>query len=469
MTRERREPESIRRKKRRRRSPEEMEQIRKRKRLEERNTIADKEISRKKKRRVAEDGIDRSKGKEMSIAKKALVITASILIFIIMIGVISIVKFFGDIENSSTIVGVAPGRNEPVNILVLGMDIGDPNQAGNKDIKRTDTIMLVNYNPESKDAKIVSIPRDTLVTENGKHYKINAAYQRGGDSKVKQVVEDMLSVNINYMVKIDYKAFRDFIDTIGGVNIDIERDMIYDDDAQDLHINLKKGPNQHLDGKKAEEFFRWRKNNDGSGFANGDLDRIENQHKFIQKVVDKCTSPTIVFKIPKILKTISSNMDSNMPASKMVSYGLKFMNLANDGLQMETIQGDNKTIGGESYVVFNKKANSQLLSGLHSSSNTKTSIRKENVKVLLLNGTRINGLASQVKGDLEAAGWTRVDTGNGDPTDKSIIKANDDEIRKLVNADIQKIKKSDKKPEDEKYAAYDVVIVIGNDYKKLGE
>lgn len=65
----------------------------------------------------------------------------------------------------------------------------------------------------------------------------------------------MLSVNINYIVKIDYEAFRGFIDAIGGVRVDIERDMIYDDPYQNLHINLKKGKDQLLDGGKAEHFL----------------------------------------------------------------------------------------------------------------------------------------------------------------------------------------------------------------------
>ena len=108
-----------------------------------------------------------------------------------------------------------------------------------------------------------------------------------------------MNIKINYIVKIDYNAFREIIDAIGGIEMKIERNMIYDDEGQNLHINFKAGEIVTLDGKKAEEFFRWRKNNDGSGFANGDLDRIENQQKFISKVVDKCTSPLILFRVPK--------------------------------------------------------------------------------------------------------------------------------------------------------------------------
>lgn len=152
-----------------------------------------------------------------------------------------------------------PEPNEPVNILVLGLDIGDPDNPNNYDVKRTDTIMVAQYDPNLKDLDLVSVPRDTLVKENGYNYKINAAYQKGGDSKIKGIVEDLLGIQINYTFKVDYNAFRQFIDAIGGVEMEIERNMFYDDPGQNLHINFKKGTVEHLDGKKAEEFFRWRK------------------------------------------------------------------------------------------------------------------------------------------------------------------------------------------------------------------
>ena len=129
------------------------------------------------------------------------------------------------------------------------------------------------------------------------------------------MVEDLLGIQINYTVKIDYNAFRQFIDAIGGIEMEIERDMYYDDPSQDLHISFKGGTVEHLDGKKAEEFFRWRKNNDGTGLATGDIGRIENQHKFIQKVVEKCTGPSIVLKVPDIINAIGSNIQTNMPTS----------------------------------------------------------------------------------------------------------------------------------------------------------
>ncbi len=85
----------------------------------------------------------------------------------------------------------------------------------------------------------------------------------------------------------------------------IEQDMNYDDPGQDLHIHFNKGETVHLDGKKAEEFFRWRKNNDGTGLANGDVDRIKNQQKFMNAVIDKVLSVSTITKIDSIAEILN--------------------------------------------------------------------------------------------------------------------------------------------------------------------
>lgn len=454
MGRDRREPEAIRRK-RKRRAPQSLEDIERSRHIKFENIPEEKKQKVKRKRK-----------KNKSIFKKVMLGFSICITIIILSLLLSLISFFFKINNKDTIKATAP-TGDSVNILVLGMDIGDVNQVGNKDIKRTDTMMMINYNKKNKSAQVVSIPRDTLVTDSSGNYKINAAYQKGGDQKVKSVVENMLSVNINYIVKIDYAAFRGFIDAIGGIEMYIDRDMIYDDDAQNLHINFKKGTTVQLDGKKSEEYFRWRKNNDGSGLANGDLDRINNQHEFLQKVVDKCKSPSIIFKVSKILNSVAENMDTNMSSFNMINYGLKFMGLKN-GLEMKTIQGDPKTIGGQSYVVFNKSSNKDLLESLQSGISISTS-KKKDAKILVLNGTKIIGRAGQAKTALEVFGWSKIDVDNADPHEKSVIQTDDKDIKKILTSEMGEITEFEGKPTDSKYKDYDVVIVIGNDYKKLGE
>ena len=401
--------------------------------------------------------------KRMSLSNKIVIGIVSVLLILLLMILIPIVVFCFKINNDNVIPSTKVEPNMPVNILVMGMDIGDPNEAENQAIKRTDTIMLINYNPSNSLTQIVSIPRDMQVVENGKSYKINAAYQKGGDEKIKQVVENMLNVNINYITRLDYNAFRQFIDSIGGIDMPIERDMDYDDEAQNLHIKFKKGTVEHLDGKKAEEFFRWRKNNDGTGFANGDLDRINNQHIFLQKVMEKCTSPMLIFRLGGMLNSIADNMNTNMSAMDILTYGLKIYLSKKNGFIMSTVYGVPKMINGQSYLVFDKAKNQNLINSLTSS--TSEEVDKSQVKIIVLNGTDINGLAAQVKTSLVGNGYTNVETGNTNKTDKSSIKVNINQVKQDIKAILPNISNIESKSSDDKYANYEVIITLGLDYR----
>lgn len=406
-----------------------------------------------------------------SIPEKVIIGIIAFALTFIAVSTISGVSALMKIGSKPMPSSIDVSSGDPVNILVLGMDIGDPKQVDNQSIKRTDTIMVLNYNPANNKLTVVSIPRDTLINVNDRNVKINAAYAIGGYPKIKAEAESLLNIKINYLVKIDYNAFREIIDALGGIEMKIERNMIYDDEGQNLHINFKAGETVNLDGKKAEEFFRWRKNNDGSGFANGDLDRIENQQKFISKVVDKFTSPFILFRIPGIMSALGDNIETNMSPFKVISYGLKFMNLKKENMTMAIAAGTPKTIHGESFLVFDKNQNKDIISSLSSaavSQNSAVNISKDDIKIKLLNGTKINGLAAKAMQQLKNAGYSKIDTGNTEVTEKSIILYSDSDKLKIVDQDLN-IKNDDKKDTRTEYKDYDVIIILGKDYASLGE
>ncbi|AOR22692.1 LCP family protein [Clostridium taeniosporum] len=394
-----------------------------------------------------------------------LLISAFIITFIIVI-IGSGILFLGKINKNNMIEPTKVSMNKPVNILLLGTDIGDPNQPNKKSIKRTDTIMVLNYNPEDKRLQVVSIPRDTLIDVNGNSYKINAAYAIGGEKRIKSEVEKLLNITINYITEIDYKAFRECIDAIGGIKMPIERNMIYDDEGQNLHINFRKGEVVKLDGKKAEEFFRWRKNNDGSGFANGDLDRIENQQKFISKVIDKCTSPMIIFRAPSIIKALGDNIDTNMSSFKILSYGLKFIKIDSDKITMKIAQGIPKNIHGQSFLVFDKNLNKDIITSLASSGKSTEGVAKSDITIKVLNATKITGLAATLRDELIKLGYSRIDVGNTQERSKSSILANNENILNKIKSSIG-IGKLEEKPDKPEYKDYDVVIILGKDFKKF--
>lgn len=248
--------------------------------------------------------------------------------------------------------------NTPINILLMGVDIGDGSNSYR--YKRTDTLMLINYKYNENKVNIISIPRDTLIQVNGKNEKINAANVLGGVPWVAESVEQLLNVNVNYYGMINYEGFRSLIDAIGGVDIDIKNNMNYDDAAQNLHIHFKKGETVHLDGEKAEEFFRWRKNNDGTGLALGDLDRIENQHMFVSKVFQKMTDPSIITRLSKILDVLPKYIETNMDGKEILKYGLSLKSVKSGDFDIRTIKGDLQYIDGVSYFIYDESKNKDI-------------------------------------------------------------------------------------------------------------
>jgi LCP family protein required for cell wall assembly len=429
-----------------------------------------KRVSNKKKNKLVTEIFSKTDS-SIAISEKLVLGVIAIIITFIIVSLVSGVSALINVGSKSMPSSIDVSSNEPVNILLLGMDIGDPNQVDNQSIKRTDTIMVLNYNPTNKKLNVVSIPRDTLININDKNAKINVAYAIGGYPKIKSEVESFLNIKINYITKIDYNAFREIIDALGGIEMKIDRNMIYDDEGQNLHINFKAGETVTLDGKKAEEFFRWRKNNDGSGLANGDLDRIENQQKFISKVVEKCTSPFILFRAPSIMSALGDNIETNMSATQILSYGLKFNNLKKENMTMFTAVGTPETINGESFLIFDKNQNKDLLSSLSSApTNNDLSVdgSKDDIKIKILNGTKINGLAANAMRELNNAGYSKIDTGNTENMDKSIILANDSDKLKIIKQDLN-INNSNKKQNKIEYNNYDVIIILGKDFKAFGE
>lgn len=402
----------------------------------------------------------------------------TILLVIILGSALYIYNFLSGLKTNNLGTGVAPiSSKDPVNILILGMDIGDAENQ-NKAGRRSDTIMVLNYNPNTKKVHIVSIPRDTLIEvdaylDNGeyrRYWKINTAYVLGGEEEVKTHVESLLGINLNYIVEVDYNAFRSIIDALGGIEMNIQQDMFYDDDEQNLHINFKAGETVQLDGKKAEEFFRWRKNNDGSGGEEGDLGRINNQQQFISKVIDKALSPSIVFKAPKILKAISENVETNIPAKNLISLGMKIIRLKSEDIIMTTLQGEPEYLYGEDFLIADKEINRDLINALNTENPSLapviTSINKEELNVLVLNGTKIDGLASSARDSLLSLGYANIEVGNTDNVEKSVIQSDNKELKDLLKNDtgIQKFEKIGKS----EYKQYDVVILLGKDYNLFG-
>ncbi|EPY6472105.1 LCP family protein [Clostridium sporogenes] len=418
-------------------------------------------------------GNDIKKKKKTSKRKKSKSLKIIIILFsfIVLLGILGYFYLLGFTNNSKLGEGKINTKKaeagEPVNILVMGVDIGDPGSKEASDPKRTDTMLVVNYNPKTKNINMVSVPRDTRVTMNGKKMKINSAHAINGVNGSIAAVENLLGIEINNYAKIDYEGFRKVIDAIGGVEMDITRNMNYDDPSQNLHIHFQKGTTVHLDGKKAEEFFRWRKNNNGTGFADGDLGRIENQHKFISKVVEKVKSPSIIPKIPNILSTIPDYIETDMLPEEIIKYGYAVTKGDKSSINMITLQGEAKYIGNVSYFIYDREKNRDIVytlkTGGTSQKDNSTEIDKSEIKIKVLNGTKVNGLAADCERKLKEMGYSNIVTGNGERRDFTKVRLKKDssistgEIENYLN--IPNIEKNIQSDEN-----FDIIILLGKDF-----
>ncbi|MGI6669372.1 MAG: LCP family protein [Acetivibrionales bacterium] len=203
--------------------------------------------------------------------------------------------------------------NEPFNVLLLG---------GDKVNKNSDTMMLANFNPETMNINIMSIPRDTKVTIGKTERKINYAFPHGGIDLAIKTVSEFLDVNIKYYVFVDTAAFRNIIDLLGGVEYYIPVDMDYDDPTQNLHIHLKKG-HQVLNGAKAEQYVRFRKPNKWNKeirkyYDGSDLKRIEAQQAFIRELIRQKLNLKYFPKLTSIINEVFDNIETNFSLNEII-------------------------------------------------------------------------------------------------------------------------------------------------------
>lgn len=229
----------------------------------------------------------------------------------------SIYNFKISIEKND-IVKVVNVTNTPFNVYIAGGDgYGSIDYTFNTDVN-----MVATINPTTRKILLTSIPRDYYVNLVGQgpnaYDKLTHAGYYGIEESVK-TVENLLDTDINYYVKINFSTIEGIVDAIGGVDVYSE----YEFTASDGTYSYVKGY-QHLDGKKALRFARERKS-----FATGDVQRVKNQQKVVEAMINKITSSTaLISSYDRILDSVSENLDTNMPSkdiSRLVKMQLNDM------------------------------------------------------------------------------------------------------------------------------------------------
>ena len=236
--------------------------------------------------------------------------------------------------------------------------------------KNTDVMMLVSLDTKNGEVNILQIPRDTFINRDTSGYRvtrINGIYTLAytaapyaGETRKKlamdklcESIESSLCVTIDRYVLMDTKAFVGIIDAIGGLDYYVPFDMDYEDPEQDLYIHLKEGM-QHLDGKEAEQFIRYR-----SGYITGDIGRVEARADFLKALYEKVRASFSLSVAVEMAKQLIGSVTTDATLEDIAFFASAVYAIDAENINVKTLSGSavmNPENGVWTYYALNKKA-----------------------------------------------------------------------------------------------------------------
>ena len=346
-----------------------------------------------------------------------------------------------------------------VTALFMGLDYRDW-EAGNG-ASRTDSMMLVTYDPVTNTAGMLSIPRDLWVAIPGfGEAKINTAYYLGetnnipggGPALAVQTVEQFLSIPIDFYAQVDFNAFVKFIDSLGGLDMKIREPITIDPLGPGNTKTLEPGT-QTLTGAETLAYARQRHT------EHGDIDRAQRQQEVLiairNQVLNLNMLPGLIAKSPQLYADVASGLRTNMTLSQVVKIAIAAINVPKENIKQVVIGVDETELSvsydGQSillpYMDSIIEKRNQLFGGVNTSAVNKNATTKsnavpssdqteaqavtaneptpaedfgaelaaENARIVILNGTQTEGLANRFKTYLEASNIQVQGTGNVEP------------------------------------------------------
>jgi LCP family protein required for cell wall assembly len=212
-----------------------------------------------------------------------------------------------------------PQAGKPATALIIGYD----HRAGPESAlpSRSDTIMLVRADPIDKTVSLMSLPRDLLVPiycRPGQPVttdRINSAYERCGTRGTLETVKALTGLSVNYLITVNFRGFKQVVDKLGGVWIDVDRRYFNDNGGRTYNtyatINLQPGY-QRLKGSDALDFVRYR-------HTDSDLYRVARQQAFVKAFKEQVSSSFSLKKIPKLVHAITSNVEVGQSGNRQIS------------------------------------------------------------------------------------------------------------------------------------------------------
>jgi len=239
---------------------------------------------------------------------------------------------------------------KPFAMLLLGVDTRK--QTGSMN---TDVMMIAALNPDSKSAVVVSIPRDSRIELDGyRTRKANSYYARflgaaredglegiAAESEARKDIKEMMGqffdIPVAYTTIVNFQGFRDVVDALGGVEVNVDMDMRYVDKADGTDIDLKAGF-QPLNGDQALDFVRYRKSNAGTE-ESSDFERNARQSEVLGALADRMKSLSGASKLGSVIEAVGSNMSMDMPAKEIENMMLTYFGIDKSSIQFIPLDG----------------------------------------------------------------------------------------------------------------------------------
>lgn len=254
----------------------------------------------------------------------------------------------GTVEDALLSVSESKDGERPYCVLIVGKD---------EVSQLADVIMLASFDKKSKEICVLQIPRDTYAEYGSSYFKINGALKALGEEGTCDFFENSMGISIDGYISLELEGFRALVDSIGGVEMEVERALKYSDPEQGLYIDLPAGK-QTLSGEQAEMLVRYR-----SGYARGDLDRLDTQKRFLAALFLSLKEKITPFNVYSIATAAIPYLKTDISASSLVSIGLKVISASNEKVKFATLPGEDAVseISGASFYVVSAPSVSKLL------------------------------------------------------------------------------------------------------------
>jgi LCP family protein required for cell wall assembly len=287
-----------------------------------------------------------------------------------------------------------------LNLLVLGYQ---------DDEATTDTVILAHLDVDRRTATLVSIPRDSwVVIPNHGHDKANAAYAYGGANMTARVVSTLLGgTPIDATVALQPEGAAQIVDAMGGLNVDVDETMDYDDNNGALHIHLKKGE-QYLTGGQVAGYLRFRHD------AASDFGRMKRQQQVLKLMMNQLSQPQNWAKLPRILKYARKDMKTTLSDQQLLALLEVYRDVPDNNIRAFTLPSKAGWVGDAS-VVFVDDRWAKLVGKL-----LFTKAEPPQDQVLVANATGNSDVDRTIVGALRGGGWN-VQTSIDQPTKATSI------------------------------------------------